>query len=198
MWDLRRDMLENPDDPLTTFTEYAAPKGCDLDDEEAWAAANPALGSFLFADALRAGLPPKTREATFRRARLGQWTEAADDAWMEPGAWSKRSTGQADPGRRGGVLALDGSHSPGHHCAGRGDASSETPHIDVVGYWANPGDPDWRVDVLDVEDSRRSRPARRWRVREITADPFLWQRTLQVLARKGLPVTEFPQTIGRG
>lgn len=195
MWDLRRDMLENPNDPLTTFTEYAAPKSCDLGDEEAWAQANPALGSFLFADALRAGLPPKTREARFRRARLGQWTEATEDAWMEPGAWSKRSTGQPIPDGEEVCIALDGSHSQ-DITALVAVSVSETPHIDVVGYWANPGDPDWRVDILDVEQAAIT-AAKRWRVREMTADPFLWQRSLQVLARKGLRVTEFPQTSGR-
>lgn len=74
MWDLRASMMGDPENPLTTFTEYAAPAGCNLDDKDAWALANPALGTFLFADAMRAGLPPTTREATFRRARLGQWT----------------------------------------------------------------------------------------------------------------------------
>lgn len=195
MWDLRTRMLEEPDDPLTTFTEYAAPKDCDLKDEEAWAAANPALGSFLFADAIRTGLPPTTREATFRRARLGQWTEATEDAWMEPGAWSKRSTGEPIPKGAEVVLALDGSFSQ-DITAVVAVSVSETPHIDVLGYWANPGDPDWRVDILDVEEAVLA-AAKTWKVRELTADPFLWQRSLQVLARKGLRVTEFPQTSGR-
>ncbi|WP_019874172.1 terminase TerL endonuclease subunit [Sporichthya polymorpha] len=195
MYDLRRDMLENPDDPLTTFTEFAAPAGCALDDEEAWAVANPALHDFLFPDALRASLPPKTREARFRRARLGQWTSGADDSYMPPGLWPSRSTGVPIPKDAEVVLALDGSFS--QDSTGLVAATiSAAPHIDVAGHWANPGDEDWRVDVLAVEDAIRL-ACSKWRVKEITADPYRWQRTLQVLAKEGLPVTEFPQSAAR-
>ena len=37
----------------------------------------------------------------------------------------------------------------------------------------------------------------RWAVKEITADPHLWARSLQLLADDGLPVTEFPQSPSR-
>jgi len=195
MWELRTEMLENPADPLLTFTEYAAPKDCELHDEEAWATANPALDSFLFRDGLRMALPPKTREATFRRARLGQWTEAADDSYMEPGTWSKRSTGEPIPDGAEVVLALDGSFSQ-DSTALVASTVSATPHLDVAGHWSNPGNPDWRVDVLTVEDKIRE-ACKRWRVKEVTADPYRWQRTLQVLAKEGLPVTEFPQSPAR-
>jgi hypothetical protein len=48
-------------DPSFFFREFAAPAGCRLDDEAAWAIANPALDDFLHRDALRATLPPKMR-----------------------------------------------------------------------------------------------------------------------------------------
>ncbi|KRF19406.1 terminase [Nocardioides sp. Soil797] len=195
MWKLRADMLENPDDALTTLTEYAAPVGCELGDEAAWKAGNPALDDFLFRDGLRMALPPKTREATFRRARLGQWTEAADDSYLEPGLWAARSTGQVIPEGAEVCLALDGSFSQDSTALVAATVST-TPHLDVAGHWANPGDEDWRVDVLAVEDAIRA-ACKRWRVREVTADPYRWQRTLQVLSREGLPVTEFPQSAAR-
>jgi len=192
MWGLRTSMLEDPTNPLTTFTEFAAPKDCELDDEAAWAQANPALGTFLFPDALRAGLPPVTREARFRRARLGQWTEATEDQWMEPGVWHTRSTGQGIPPNTPVVLAMDGSHRQ-DITALVAVSCEEVPHIDVVGFWANPGDPGWQVPILDVEEAALQ-AAKKWRVREFTADPFLWRRSLQVLGKQGLTVTEFPQT----
>lgn len=195
MWKLRASMLEHPENPLETFTEFAAPVGCELDDEAAWATANPAMGHFLFPDGLRMALPPKTREATFRRARLGQWTEAADDSYMEPGLWSARSTGDPIPMGTEVVLALDGSFSQDSTALVAATVSA-SPHLDVAGHWENPGDPDWRVDVLAVEDKIRE-ACRLWRVKEITADPYRWQRTLQVLAKEGLPVTEFPQSAAR-
>src|ERR671912_778394 len=73
-------------DPSFYFREFAAPAGCAVDDEQAWEQANPALDDFLHRDALRATLPPKMREAAFRRYRLGQWV-AQDDAWLPDGAW---------------------------------------------------------------------------------------------------------------
>jgi phage terminase large subunit-like protein len=74
-------------DPSFYFAEFAAPAGCRVDDEGAWAVANPALDDFLHRDALRATLPPKMREAAFRRYRLGQWV-AVDDAWLPDGVWN--------------------------------------------------------------------------------------------------------------
>jgi phage terminase large subunit-like protein len=65
-------------DPSFYFREYAAPAGCALDDEQAWAVANPALDDFLHRDALRATLPPKMRENAFRRYRLGQWVSVEE------------------------------------------------------------------------------------------------------------------------
>ena len=192
MWDLRADMLANPDDPLTSLTEFAAPEGCALDDEEAWAQANPALGDFLFPKAIKNGLPPKTREPRFRRMRLGQWAEGSSDQWMDPTLWADRSTAKGIPMGTEVVLALDGSFSQDSTALVAATVST-TPHLDVAGHWENPGDPEWRVDV---EDKIRE-ACTRWRVKEITADPYRWQRTLQVLAKEGLPVTEFPQSAAR-
>jgi phage terminase large subunit-like protein len=195
MWDLRAWALEHPDDKSFAFTEYAAPAGCDIDDEAAWAIANPALNDFLWPDALRATLPPKTREAVFRRARLGQWTEQADDCWLQPGAWASRSTGLPLSDGEEIVLAFDGSFSQ-DSTALVAATVSQTPHIDVIGHWFNPGDPEWRVDVLEIEQAIRA-ACLRYRVMECTADPFRWQRSLQVLERDGMPVSEFPQTSAR-
>ena len=39
--------------------------------------------------------------------------------------------------------------------------------------------------------------AERYNVVELTADPFRWQRTLQVLEEQGLTVSKFPQTSQR-
>jgi phage terminase large subunit-like protein len=73
-------------DPSFYFREFAAPPGCQVDDEQAWEVANPAPDDFLHRDALRATLPPKMRENAFRRYRLGQWV-GADAAWLPDGAW---------------------------------------------------------------------------------------------------------------
>jgi len=63
MWDLVTHGREHPTDSGFTLVEYAAAEGCAVDDEDAWAQANPALDDFLHRDALRATL------ATTRGAR---------------------------------------------------------------------------------------------------------------------------------
>ncbi len=98
-------------DPSFYLREFAAPAGCELDDEAAWAVANPALGDFLHADALRANL--KTlRESSFRRYRLNQWVQD-DDAWLPADMWSACAEPRPVPDGAEVVLALDGSFSPG-------------------------------------------------------------------------------------
>jgi hypothetical protein len=62
--------------------------------------------------------------------------------------------------------------------------------------WRNPGDPEWRVPVIEVEDAVRA-ACLRWHVLEVTADPSRWTRTLQVLADERIPVSEFPQSPSR-
>ena len=191
--DLVLDGRSNPDDPNLRVVEHSAPIGCAVDDEEAWEAANPGLDDLVQRSALRAALPPRSRESEFRRARLGMWVEQDDSAFLPPGLWQKLSTGQGVPAGERVVLSLDGSFS--------GDATalvvatvSKTPHMDVAGLWESPdGDEAWRVPVLEVEDVIRD-ACRRWDVIEIIADPFRWTRTLQVLAAEGLPVVEFPQS----
>jgi phage terminase large subunit-like protein len=98
-------------DPSFYFTEFGAPAGCAVDDEDAWATANPALDDFLHRDALRATLPPKMRENAFRRYRLGQWV-AQDDAWLPDGAWARcADAARVVPDGADVVAAFDGSFS---------------------------------------------------------------------------------------
>jgi len=71
------------------------------------------------------------------------------------------------------------------------------PHLSVVSIWERPpGQPEWTVPILDVEEAVRT-ACLRWSVREITADPHLWARSLELLAAEGLPVTSFPQSPAR-
>jgi phage terminase large subunit-like protein len=108
MWTLREAGLEGGD-PSFHFVEFAAGAGCELDDEAAWKQANPALDDFLHRDAMRALLPPKKREATFRRARSGQWVDMLDEPWLPPGTWDacEAPVGLSDGAEV--VLGFDGS-----------------------------------------------------------------------------------------
>jgi phage terminase large subunit-like protein len=193
MWRLVEQGRFAPD-PAFYFTEFAAPPSCDLDDEDAWAIANPALDDFLHRDALRSNL--KTlRASSFRRFRLGQWV-SSHDTWLPDGAWDacEAAVGLSDGVEV--VIGLDGSFSQ-DATALVAVSVAETPHIDVVDLWEPPADdPGYRVPVADVEEAIRE-ACRRWQVREIVADPYRWTRSLQALEAEGLPVSEFPQSPSR-
>lgn len=181
-------------DPTFYLAEFAAPPGCDLDDEDAWHLANPALGDFLHIDALRSNRRTM-RDSSFRAYRLGQWPQVIDDAWLPPGAWDACRIIDADKAGEV-VLGFDGSFS--------GDCTAlvavflgNIPHIELLELWEAPeGARDWRVPILEVEEAIRQ-ACRRYRVRAIVADPFRWARSLELLEGEGLPVEEMPQTPAR-
>jgi phage terminase large subunit-like protein len=183
-------------DPSFFFREFAAPPGCAVDDEQAWSIANPALHDFLHADALRATLPPKMRENAFRRYRLGQWV-SQDDAWLPDGAWARCTDAtRSIPDGADVVVSLDGSFN--RDCTVLAVATvDQRPHVELYRIWEAPeGRRDWRVPVVEVEDAIRA-ACLRWRVVEVAADPYRWQRSLEVLDGDGIPVSEFFQTAAR-
>lgn len=183
-------------DESVSLVEYGCPPETADDDWDAIRAANPAMGDFLDEATVRAQAPPKTSVSEWRRARLGIWIEQSGESFMPADAWGA----QARPGVRippgtPVVLALDGSQ--------RWDATvlvmasvSAVPHLEVAGWWFGDHDPDFEVSHAEVE-RRVVELARRYRVRELTADPFLWQSSLQELDRQGVRVSKFSQSAGR-
>jgi phage terminase large subunit-like protein len=196
--DLRSYAAEHPEDKSLVWREFSAAGFEDhpVDCAHCWELANPALDDFLHRDALHALLPPKTREDTFRRARLCQLASGIDNAFLPPDVWDGLATGQPVPDGAEVVVALDGSFSDDTTALLVGTVATE-PHFDVVKVWERPrGDDSYRVPVFEVEDAIRE-ACRRWRVVEIVADPFRWTRTLQALEAERLPVVEFPHSPSR-
>lgn len=196
--DLRASAAEHPEDRSLVFREFSAAGFEDhpVDCPHCWKLANPALDDFLHRDALHALLPPKTREASFRRARLCQLASDTDGAFLPTGVWDGLATGLGIPDGAEVVIALDGSFSDDTTALLAGTVSP-TPHFDVVKVWERPkGDDTYRVPVAEVEQEIRN-ACRRWAVVEIIADPFRWTRTLQALAAELLPVVEFPHSPSR-
>lgn len=78
-------------DPDFGMRWYEAEPGAAVDDPEAWAAANPALGKFLFREflegAARAVLDGRRPEYAFRRLHLNQWTTATE-RWLPFSKWT--------------------------------------------------------------------------------------------------------------
>lgn len=196
--DLRNYAAEYPDDKSLVWREHSAAGFEDhpVDCRHCWELANPALDDFLHRDALVALLPPKTREATFRRARLCQFATDTDGQFLPAGTWESLSTGQPVPDGADVVVALDGSFSDDTTALLVATVSAE-PHVDKLRVWQRPsGDDSYRVPVAEVEQAIRD-AAKKWRVVEIVADPFRWTRTLQALEAEKLPVVEFPHSPAR-
>lgn len=197
--DLRSYAEQHPEDASLRFVEHSAAgfEHHPVDCEHCWDLANPALAAgFLHRDALRALLPPKTREATFRRARLCQFVTEQTGTFLPAGVWESLDTGEGIEDGTSVVLALDGSFSDDTTALLLGTVDTE-PHFDVLEVWEKPaGDDDYRVPVAQVEDHIRA-ACRRWSVVEIIADPFRWTRTLQALEAEKLPVVEFPHSPSR-
>ncbi|WP_367582284.1 terminase large subunit [Tsukamurella tyrosinosolvens] len=195
---LRDYHRDNPEDRTLLFREFSAAgfEHHPVDCSHCWELANPALGDFLHRDALVALLPPKTREATFRRARLCQLATDTEGSFLPEGVWAGLSTGARIPLGSDVVVALDGSFSDDTTALLLATVD-EAPHLDVLGVWERPaGDESYRVPIAEVEDRIRQ-ACKDYRVQEIVADPFRWTRTLQVLEAERLPVVEFPHSPSR-
>ena len=180
-------------DPTFRLIEYSSDITHPVDCEHCWEMANPGLDDLVSRDALRSALPPRSRESEFRRARLGQWLEQDDAAFLPPGLWDKLDTGERIPDGTDVVVALDGSFN-GDGTALLLATVSSRPHFDVLGLWEPPkGDSDYRIPIVEVEDAVRA-AAQRYNVVEVVADPFRWARSLQILESEGLTVVEFNQS----
>lgn len=194
MWRLVEYGRKNPEDKSFRLVEYAAPVGCAVDDVDAIKQANPALGDFLHLDAVLATLKT-TREAPFRRYRLGQWVGQAQ-SWLPWGVWDKladHDRGQPGEGETV-VLAFDGSAS--------GDSTALIGctldgHIFVVSIWQAPEDnPRWRVPRQEVADTI-DLAFERWDVRELAADPWGWRTELEQWGDKHKAVVEWNTGLAR-
>lgn len=183
MWSLVQHGREGTD-PSFYLREFAAPDGCRIDDREAWRIANPALSCespFLAEDGL--GSVVRTlREPVFRQLRLGQWVTGVD-AWLPWGMWdaceAPRPVGPHEPV----VLGFDGSAS--------GDSTAVVGctldgHLFIVGLWANPGDPRWRVPREDVAATVDQAFAT-MNVVGLYADPWGWRSELEQWAKRHGP-----------
>lgn len=171
------------DDAAFTFTEYAAPEGCAVDDREAWRIANPALSCdrpFLSEDGLLAAMRT-IREPVFRQLRLGQWVTGSE-AWLPFGAWDDCEAARTVDARTRVVLAFDGSAS-GDSTALVGCTVGPDPHIWIEGMWENPNERGWRVPRDDV-DNAVAVAFDRYNVVELACDPWGWRSEIETWSKR--------------
>lgn len=179
------------EDPGFFFAWWGAPDGADHTDPEVWKRANPGYGDILnpedMADALK-----RLPENEFRTKRLNQWV-GSESAWLPAGAWDACKTEGSIADGDTVFLGFDGSRS-GDTTALVVAKPGAPPFVDVVRVWDPSEHEDgWTVPPSEVEQEIR-RACKRWRVREVLCDPYLWQHSIEGLAKERLPMVEFPQT----
>lgn len=198
--DLRQYAADHPEDDTFVWVEFSADGYADhpVDCQHCWELACPSLDDFLTRESMRALLPPKTTEGNFRRARLCQMVSENTNPFIPADVWAGLEDRRLIPDGANVVIALDGSWG-----GKDSDATAlvigeigEKPHYDLLAVWQNDGTPEYRIPVLVVEETIRQ-ARKRWRVKELVADPFRWGRSLQVLAAEGLVVKEFPWSPSR-
>jgi phage terminase large subunit-like protein len=173
----------------------------DFRDPAVWEKANPGFGDLNdqadFESAVR-----RTPEAEFKTKRLNLFV-SSQTAWLPDGAWDECESPHTITPDDEIVLGFDGSFS--------GDASvvvgavipkndDDPVHVFMVKAWEKDltiHDDSWRVDIADVENTIMDFCQRFPNVREIACDPFRWQRSMEVLQEKGLPIVEWPSTSPR-
>jgi len=176
-------------DPFTGMTWYGPDDEQEFDplDEALWREWNPA--SFIDFDDLRSTAHRTGGNAAFIRYRLNGWT-ASESAWLPSGAWAKceRATSLEEGDEV--VFGFDG--------AWKGDSTALVAcrlsdfHLQVLGHWEAPlNDPHWRTPIEDVKARIRTE-ARRFKLRELAADPYRFEQSLMELAEEGLPIVEYP------
>lgn len=156
-------------------------------DPEVWAEANPALGDFLFPEAV-AEDARITPESSFRRYHLNQWTSTYA-AWLPHGAWEAiadraRTFDPAEPF----VAFLDGSWA--NDSTGIVASTLDRPHLSVLGHW-EPAQELGHVDMASIEARVRGVLAMPG-CQGLAFDPARFQDFFARLEAEGLPVVEWP------
>ena len=188
-------------DPSFFMAWWAAPDDADHRNPEVWKKANPGFNDLVaeadFESAIR-----RTPEAEFRTKRLNQWV-SSQTAWLPAGSWDQLANEREITPDDELILGFDGSFS--------GDCTAlvactipkseeEKPYLFLVKAWEKDltiHDDLWRVDIQEVEETILDFIQRYPKTREVACDPFRWQRSMEVLADKGVPIVEWASTSPR-
>ena len=121
------EILARKDDPAVAVHHYAAPDGCDVDDPDAWAAANPGIAAGIksaayMADEARRVLAAPADQPLFRAHELNQPAELVREVLVELADWKRctvSSVAELPPADGLPVLGFDlgGSRSMTAACA---------------------------------------------------------------------------------
>jgi phage terminase large subunit-like protein len=164
---------------------------------ETWREANPGFGD-LNAESDFASALKRTPEAEFRIKRCNQWVSSVE-TWLPAGAWEECAGDFKFGPDDEIILGFDGSYNGDASVivgAVVPDTAQDPIRVFMVKAWEKDLEhdpPEWRVDIGEVEATIMEF-CQNHNVREIACDPFRWQRSMEVLEGRGLPVVAFPQS----
>ena len=186
-------------DPAFFMAWWEAPQDSDHRIPEMWRIANPGFDDIVSADDFVSAVR-RTPEAEFRTKRLNQWV-SSQISWLPSGTWDELTNLQDLTQDVEYMVGFDGSFS--------GDTTvlvgctipkdDALPYVFLIKAWEKDDrihDDSWRVEIQEVENTIADFCAR-YKVREVACDPFRWQRSMEVLAEKGIPIVEYPSTSAR-
>jgi len=161
----------------------------EFDDPAVWERFNPAWSVMPNPIGIMQAAIATAHEASFVRFHLNGWT-SSESTWLPSGAWEACSGGPDLVDGERVVLGFDG--------AWKGDSTALVAvrlsdlHISLLNLWeAPPNNPQWRTPTFEVEEAIRE-ACKKFKVVEITADPYRFERSLSMLYEEGLPIVEFP------
>jgi phage terminase large subunit-like protein len=169
-------------------------------DPQTWREANPGFGDLNLQSDFESAVR-RTPEAEFRTKRCNQWVNS-QTSWLPSGAWES-CTGDALISETDDIIiGFDGSFSGDSTVlvAAAIPKEGEPVRVNMIKAWEkdfNIHDDDWRVDIGEVEHAILEYCRTHPNVKEVACDPFRWQRSMEVLQEKGVPILEFHSTSPR-
>ena len=183
-------------DPSFFMAWWEAPPESDHRDPETWRLANPGFGDICDAADFESAVR-RTPEPEFRTKRCNQWVSSAT-GWLPTGSW-EACAGEIDLTDKDYIIGFDGSFS-GDSTVLVGATVEEQPQVFMIRAWEKDitiHDDQWRVDILEVENTIRDYIKANPRIKEIACDPYRWSRSMEILQDEGYPIVEYPSTNAR-
>ena len=193
---LKRVALGETPDPSFFGAWWEAAPEADHRTEEAWKAGNPGYGILNSPDDFRS-MVNRTPEAEFRTKRCNQWV-SSQNGWLPTGSW-EACAAEVDLTDKDYIIGFDGSFN-GDSTVLVGATVEEQPQVFLIKAWEKDitiHDDQWRVDILDVENTIREYVKANPRIKEIACDPYRWSRSMEILQDEGYPIVEYPSTNAR-
>lgn len=136
-----------------TYLEWSAEPGCDLDDRQAWADANPALGRRISVESIE----QERRELSpggFARERLSLWPVDRSESAFDLAWWPTLVGAGPAPGTPPSALAIDSGPDRAMVLAAAWKLDDRRIHVEIVS--VDPGDPALALQrILDNPRRRR-------------------------------------------